>query len=106
MMRDVIILVIIAIMLIISYTIYYQIGRVLGGLSHGKVITAIVIMLIGIFNGICNAGGVQNLMWMIQNVDGFVIGYVVVAFGTMEYAAWKGTNKPRFLFSKKEKWLI
>ena len=106
MSNDVIISVYTVIALVISFSVYYWIGKILGGMKHGKVITACVMTAFWMWNAITNAGGVDELMFAAKYLPGFVIGLVLFALVPMQIIAQLGARRPLFIFGKKEKWLV
>ena len=87
----------------LSFVLYYTIGRALGGLRHGRLLTAVVITAVWVLNSIGNAGGIDHLMWLIQNIDGFVVGMILVLI-PMQLVAFRGTQN--YIILTKEKWLM
>lgn len=95
-----------ALWLVLSYIGYYWTGKVLGGIKHGKMITAVVIMLFWIVNSLVNTGGINWLVYLIKNLDGFLVGLVGFGLVPMQVVAYLGTRKPLYIFGRKEKWLV
>ena len=88
---------------LVSFVAYYWVGKLLGGLAYGKVITACVIVLLWMFNSIVNAGGLTWLLWLIRRVPGFGIGMLGVLV-PMELVAMRGVSN--HLVLGKMKWLM
>lgn len=90
---------------VLSFTAYYWVGKVFGGMRHGRLMTAGIIVLFWIVNSIVNAGGISHLVWLIEYLPGFVVGWIGVLV-LMTITALIGSGRPLWIFSKKEKWLI
>lgn len=103
MMNDIIISVVAIAWIIASYTIYYWIGKLAGGLKHGKLIAAGIITLLWVINSVVNAGGIDWLVWLIRHVSGFWFGWIA-SLGTMLAVTFRGIRNHVIL--TKEKWLI
>ena len=90
--------------IIASFAVYYWIGKALGGLHHGRLITTGIIVLFWIANSIVNAGGINNLVQLVEFVPGFAFGWIGV-LAPMITVAQFGCSRP-IMFLGKKKWLI
>ena len=86
-----------------SFIIYYWIGKLLGGFKHGRFMTVCAIVLFWVYNSIVNAGGLEELVWRIEYMDGFIGGMVAV-LAVMIAVALRGCRN--HITIGKEKWLI
>ena len=97
-------LVVVALVMIISYVVYYLIGKTLGAKKYGRLMTIGIITLLWVINSVRNAGGFSNLIWLLDQ-PGVIYGWIGSLI-TMQITAKLGNNRPLNIVSKKEKWLL